>query len=107
VRIAREDLGKTNEYKLARSTAEGFARLQNLTEAEQRKLVQAVTDYLPFFNSDMVYDNRRLKAEVPEIFERCEPPAAFFPRMVRLDYQSHSQEEFSSLAGGWIPPHFA
>jgi nucleoside-diphosphate-sugar epimerase len=97
VRIAREELGKTNEFKLARSTAEGSSYLQNLTEAEQKKLVNAATTFLPFFNANMVYDNRRLTAEVPAVFGHCEPPASFMPRLVKLYHLGHTQEEVSML----------
>lgn len=97
VRIAREELGKKEDFKLAASTNDAFEQLLKRSESEQQQLVQAATTFLPFFNANTVYDNRRLRAEAPEVFERCDPPELFLPRLMKLYHFGHAEHEVAML----------
>ena len=59
----------------------------------QRRVFRALKLYLPFFNMDVVYDDARLRAEVPAADVPMRPTAEYLPSLLRLIRQKVALKE--------------
>ena len=77
--------GRSSPLRLLSPTAwSGRERQRCIRSPRQRTLFWAIRHYLPFLNMNVVYDNRRLHAEAPEVLGSLAPATGYLPSLLRL-----------------------